>query len=241
MQSLEASTRVRNEELYKHLLAIETRGRRWEAKLRVEVEERERARAALKAHFDGGLAEACAAEEGALMRVVEDFHGARIPAQEARLEASEKDVTEFVDVTVPATIDRQSGIVARKLRKAHDTFDIENAKILKREQKITQRFDTHVRRSAQAAEDERATRAAKFTVLGEDVYDAERLDDRAEERHVAAAHNSLVALKAQLAEECAVREKEDNTLLDSMIYSQMKLQKSVLEAFGADSEKRDLS
>ena len=44
MQGLEASTRVRNEELYKHLLAIETRGRRWEAKLRVEVEERERRR-----------------------------------------------------------------------------------------------------------------------------------------------------------------------------------------------------
>ena len=106
------------------------------------------------------LAEACQLEEAALMAVVEDFHGKRIPAQEQRLEASEKDVTEFVDVTVPATIDRQSGIVARKLRKAHDTFDIENAKILKREQKITQRFETHIRRSAQASEDERATRAS---------------------------------------------------------------------------------
>ena len=51
--------------------------------------------------------------------------------------------------------------------------------------------------------------------------------------------NSLVALRAQLASECVEREKEDNTLLDSMIYSQMKLQASVLEAFGAEAESKN--
>ena len=34
-------------------------------------------------------------------------------------------------------------------------------------------------------------------------------------------------------------EVEDNTLLDSMIYSQMKLQASVLEAFGAEAESKN--
>jgi len=239
MSVLEASTKARNQELYKHLDAIETRGRRWEAKLRVETEERDRAHAALLAHFDGALAEAAAVEEGALMAVMEKFHGDLIPAQEERMTASETEVDHFVKVTVPTVIDRQSGIVARKLQKAHDTFDIENAKILKREQKITVRFDKHVQRSAQSFEDERATRRAKFTVLGEDIDDVERLDDRAEERHNSAAHNSIVALRTQLEDECTVREKEDNTLLDSMIYSQMKLQASVLEAFGAESEKKE--
>ena len=52
---------------------------------------------------------------------------------------------------------------------------------MKREQKITVRFDKHVQRSAQSFEDERATRRAKFTVLGEDIDDVERLDDRADE------------------------------------------------------------
>lgn len=239
MAALEASTRVRNEELHKHLVAIETRGRRWEAKLKVEAEERDRATSALRAHFDGGLRAACEAEEAALMGVLEKFHGELVPEQEAALKASEDDVREFVHVTVPTVIDRQSGIVARKLQKAHDTFDIENAKILKREQKITHRFETHVHRAAQAFEDERATRMAKLTVLGEDVRDSERIADRVEETHSAAAHNSIVALRAQLADECRVREKEDNTLLDSMIYSQMKLQASVLEAFGAEAESKN--
>lgn len=236
MSVLEASTKVRNQELYKHLNAIETRGRRWEAKLRVEVEERDRAHAELLVHFDKALADATALEEGALMDVMEKFHGELIPAQEDRMTTSEKEVDHFVKVTVPTVIDRQSGIVGRKLQKAHDTFDIENAKILKREQKITVRFDKHVQQSAQSFEDERATRRAKFTLLSEDMQDIERLDDRAEERHNSAAHNSIVALRSQLQEECRVREKEDNTLLDSMIYSQMKLQASVLEAFGAESE-----
>lgn len=235
MSVLEASTKVRNRELYKHLDAIETRGRRWEAKLRVEVEERDRAHAALLVHFDTALAAATALEEGALMDVMEKFHGELIPGQEERMTGIETEVDHFVKVTVPTVIDRQSGIVARKLQKAHDTFDIENAKILKREQKLCLRFDKHVARSAQSFEDERATRRAKFIVLGEDIQDVERLDDRAEERHNSAAHNSICALRSQLNGECAVREKEDNTLLDSMIYSQRKLQASVLEAFGAGS------
>ena len=33
-------------------------------------------------------------------------------------------------------MDEQSGAVTRKLQKAHETFDIENAKIAKREQKV---------------------------------------------------------------------------------------------------------
>lgn len=36
---------------------------------------------------------------------------------------------------MPRTVEEQSGAVTRKLQKAHETFDIENAKITKREQK----------------------------------------------------------------------------------------------------------
>lgn len=43
---------------------------------------------------------------------------------------------EFVKETVPRIVDEQSGAVTRKLHKARETFDIENAKISKREQKV---------------------------------------------------------------------------------------------------------
>jgi hypothetical protein len=142
----------------------------------------------------------------------------------------------FVHETVPAVIDRQSGIIGRKLQKAHDTFDIENAKIMKREQKIIQRFERHVERTAQSFEDERATRRGKFMLLEEDIDDVERVDDRAEERHCVAVFDELEAIAAVLQAECRRRELEDNSLLDSMLYSQAKLQHSVLESFGADAE-----
>ena len=44
---------------------------------------------------------------------------------------------------------------------------IENAKVAKREQKIVSRFQRHTERTAQAFEDERATRLSKFMLFGE--------------------------------------------------------------------------
>ena len=37
-------------------------------------------------------------------------------------------------------------------------------------------------------------------------------------------------------EETNIREKEDNTLLDTMLYAQQRLQESVLKSFGADAD-----
>lgn len=56
--------------------------------------------------------------------------------QVERLEADEGKLDDFVNKTVPRTVDEQSGAVTRKLQKAQETFDIENAKIQKREQKV---------------------------------------------------------------------------------------------------------
>jgi len=46
---------------------------------------------------------------------------------------------------------------------------IEKAKVMKREQKIVMRFQKHAERTAQAFEDERATRLSKFMLLGNNV------------------------------------------------------------------------
>jgi hypothetical protein len=62
---------------------------------------------------------------------------------------------QFMTVTVPAVIEQQSGAVTKKLQKANETFDIENAKVMKREQKVVKRFEAHVGKTAQALEDEK--------------------------------------------------------------------------------------
>jgi hypothetical protein len=64
---------------------------------------------------------------------------------------------QFMTVTVPAVIEQQSGAVTRKLQKANETFDIENAKVMKREQKVVKRFEAHVGKTAQDLEDEKVT------------------------------------------------------------------------------------
>ena len=117
MTSLEASTRIRNEELHRHLDAIRQRGANWEAKLKLEVQARDEASKMLRTHFDTILEEATTEEEDHLMKMVERFHGELIPAQETRQAKLEDDVTEWVDVTIPETIDRLTGAIARKLQK----------------------------------------------------------------------------------------------------------------------------
>jgi hypothetical protein len=64
---------------------------------------------------------------------------------------------QFMTVTVPAVIEQQSGAVTRKLQKANETFDIENAKVMKREQKVVKRFEAHVSKTAQVLEDEKVS------------------------------------------------------------------------------------
>ena len=54
------------------------------------------------------------------------------------MESGDAKLEEFIHVTVPRILDDQNGAVSRKLQKAHETFDIENAKIIKREQKARQ-------------------------------------------------------------------------------------------------------
>ena len=71
----------------------------------------------LRQHFDTILEEATTEEEDHLMKMVERFHGELIPAQETRQAKLEDDVTEWVDVTIPETIDRLTGAIARKLQK----------------------------------------------------------------------------------------------------------------------------
>lgn len=169
--------------------------------------------------------------------------------------------------------------------------------VKKREQKIVGRFKKHAERTAQAFEDERATRRSKFMLIGEEVSkgwkaralyitarallcwlecagsalgcstrglggqrssfawcgavhpplftlllpfdsqvaDTERSYDRAEEKAVRLVVREILAIRRLLQQEKDLRETEDNTLLDAMLYSQQRLQGAILASFGAES------
>ena len=73
----------------------------------------------LRSHFDTILEEATTEEENNLMKMVERFHGELIPAQETRQAKLEDDVTEWVDITIPETIDRSAARRFEVLRCLH--------------------------------------------------------------------------------------------------------------------------
>lgn len=104
--------------------AIEERGRHWEAKLRVEAEEQVEVHEELRKFFEETLKHTMEVERQNLRDTMDRFHNDLIPPQQDRMEDNEKMVEVFVSETVPAVVDRQSGIVGRKLQKAHETFDV---------------------------------------------------------------------------------------------------------------------
>lgn len=123
--------------------------------------------------------------------------------------------------------------MTRKLQKANETFDIENAKIEKREAKMIARFEAHKAHTEQLFDNEAATRKAKLALIKDDIAEVERTFARAAEREKVSAERQVVQVSEALAKESQARELEDNTLLDSMLYAQEKLQTSILESFGS--------
>jgi hypothetical protein len=55
-----------------------------------------------------------------------------LPAESRRLDVIEKDLSLFINDTVPQSIEKQSGEVSRQLKRAYETFDIEKKKEEKR-------------------------------------------------------------------------------------------------------------
>ena len=74
----------------------------------------------------------------------------------------EKDSQHYVNVIVPDVIEKQSGQVMKKLKAAHESFDIEVAKIQTREEKIKEKYANHKANTAQTFCDETHTRKAKL-------------------------------------------------------------------------------
>jgi len=142
----------------------------------------------------------------------------------------------FVDKTVPAAIESQSGVVSRELKKAFETFDISKQKEHKRELKIVAKASEHILNTAQRFNDETALMAANLFLLEDDVVEAQRRSARMAEVVWDRSINQVRDVKDVIAKESDIRGKEDADLLDTVIETQQMLQEMVLEYFGSGAE-----
>lgn len=151
-----------------------------------------------------------------------------------RIRECDADFKQFAYTTVPETMEQLQGAITRKLEKSHETFDIENAKIRKREKKSRAALESSERKADASFGVERARRAAKFQEREEETHHAMRVDNRDAERKQSAQVETLVSLMQQLRAESSVREKEDLAILDQLAASFHQLQSSILESLGEE-------
>ncbi|CAM9458372.1 unnamed protein product [Ectocarpus sp. 4 AP-2014] len=233
---LEQGTRQRNREFEAKLRAIAERIRGLEVGIEREVQEREETHSVMFTGLQEKLKAAAAAVEADAETSITDRFEPGLSEHMERTEADDARVEEFVHVTVPRIVDEQSGAVTRKLQKARETFDIENAKIAKRERKLVSRFEAHVRGTSQSFEDEEATRVGKLWLLGEDLQAVEHMDDRGDESLQLSIVKTIKATRGDVATLRKERGYQDGLLLDSLAHAQQKLQRCILETFGTKEE-----
>lgn len=232
---LAEGTRVRNKELWESLQSIGHSIAAVEERIRAATKEREVMAVQLRARLEEQFREI---RERFDVKLQQDFDVVvkeAIPPVVAREVEVEDDVKHYVNSVVPVVVEKQSGEVHRKLKKAHESFDIENAKIRKREQKILVRFEEHMLRTAQSFEDETSTRIGKLRLLEEDVRERDEEFMRSEEKSQNHVKTELRDIRDRIAVEEQAREEEDCTLLDSMLEAQKELQRIILDNFGSSN------
>jgi len=159
-----------------------------------------------------------------------------LPVQTKRRDVIEEGVDIFVNDTVPANIERQSGEVSRRLKKAYEAFDIEQQKERNRETKFVNNCNAYIQDTAQKFADELATMTANLYTLEDDVIENERRAARAHYRRHDVAVVDINSIRKVVRKEKKIRGVEDADLLDTVIETQQLLQKTVIEHFGASSE-----
>lgn len=239
MDRLEEGTRARNREFQEHLDAIKARARRWEAKLEEEMAHRDAAHAEIKAAAEASITTAYAEVDTKVRAAFDHFDAHSIPPLEERCQVLVDGFDRFENQTVPKMIDELQGAVSHRLHRQHEAFDIDNTKLLNREKKIVSRAMVHQARSRQSFVDEEASRFKQFLLLGEEMDETARADDRAEEQMQTRTLKQTAELQEDLQAECVVREKEDLEILENLATSMSRLQRSILVNFGMGADDGD--
>ena len=215
---------------------LRTRIEEFKLKIQQEVQERaeqhERAERIFTAHLDRTVEHVEDELTASLAVVNEDW----LPQPERRLDLWQENFDHFVNVTVPTTIENQSGRVTRHLIKAQETFEIDNAKLLKRERKINDRYALHVETAKKNLKEVTRKRKDCFILVQEDMFSEESRSDRAEEQHIGKMHHRITEVQDMQSGLAGVRAQTDSDILICIEETMSKLQKSVLENFGTSAK-----
>ncbi|GBG24995.1 Hypothetical Protein FCC1311_012122 [Hondaea fermentalgiana] len=220
---------------------LRTRIEAFRERLGEEVERRDDEYNHTKTNFEATLERARVLvdeEIDASVAVVEEDW---LPPPERRLDAWKADFDHFVHVTVPETIENQSGRVTRHLIKAQETFEIDNAKLLKRESKIEQRFESHVVNAARNMSEAIRKRKDCFTRLETDMEAAETEAIASTDRHEEHCDARIVEVEDLQSGLAGIRSKADSQLLIAIEEAMLRLQNSVLTNFGSQQQEASLT
>ncbi|OWZ20666.1 hypothetical protein PHMEG_0004894 [Phytophthora megakarya] len=235
MEEIKAAVQAYKVDVQRRIDAVKQRGHDLEAKLGVEHEAMMASIEQLRVGFQKQFQTAFVTLEQKTLSHFARLETQEITAQEKKLHECESEFRAFAYTTVPEIMEKLQGTITRKLEKNHETFDIENAKIQKREKKTLHALESTERKTEASFHTETARRVAKFQEREEEFHHVMRVDNRAVERDQSKQIQGLVALHAQLRAESNLREKEDLELLDNLSSSFSRLQGSVLENLGEET------
>ncbi len=231
---LRAQAIAKNRAFQQRITALHERIKRWEVRCEDETTAREKEDAEIRVKISSQLA---ILTEDFNSKLDNKYESIEMQSKEGgvvsnRYDEWYKDFRYFVDVIVPDVIEKQQGEVTRHLKKARETFDIDNTKLLKRESQIVERFEEHVERTKNDFTQENKTRLRAQRVLEELIDERNRIWDRCEEDFYSPFMTEIQECKDMMAKCIADREVNDKITLKSMKESMDKIQKVILKNFG---------
>lgn len=237
---LDEGTKARNRAFQEKLDAVWSQTTGWEARLRTEAKEAEESINAMRMKYQKEVTRFDKQLQLELEEAFDRIDDTLIPPQHERLTKIDESQDDYFHRIVPDTIEQQTGIIAKKLKKQYEAFAIEQQKEKKRETKFVQRADAHVQSTAQKFTDEDALKDACFHTLTDDVVEAERRAARMHTRRWDEAVRAVTEARGVIKEEAEIRTREDVDLLDTVVETQQLLQATVIANFGANPDDKPL-
>lgn len=238
-RELEDGTKQRNRAFQDRLDEVWKSTAGYEGVLKVEAREAGETILNIKDRYQKAIDEFDSLLQTEIAAAFDKIDNDLIPVQEKRRDVVEAGVDVFVNETVPANIERQSGEVSRSLKKAYEAFNIEQQKERNRETKFVNSCNDYIQHTAQRFADEHAMMTANLYTLEDDVLENERRAARMHYRRHDLAVRDIKKIRKVVAAERKTRGVEDADLLDTVIETQQLLQQTVIEHFGAASEGSD--